>query len=144
MSLKTTAKLSPDGKYYKLDGAKQFITNAGFADIIFTYAKVDGEKMTAFIVERGYEGVSTGAEEKKMGLRGSSTCSIFFDGVKVPVENVLFEVGRGHVVMFNVLDIGRFKLGAGSVGVAKLALENRLLNTLRKGYSSINLYANSA
>jgi len=123
MSLKTTAKLTPDGKYYKLDGAKQFITNAGFADIIFTYAKVDGQKMTAFIVERGYEGVSTGAEEKKMGLRGSSTCSIFFDGVKVPVENVLFEVGRGHVVMFNVLNIGRFKLGAGSVGVAKLALE---------------------
>jgi alkylation response protein AidB-like acyl-CoA dehydrogenase len=123
MSLKTTAKLTPDGKYYKLDGTKQFITNAGFADIIFTYAKVDGEKMTAFILERGYEGVSTGAEEKKMGLRGSSTCSIFFDGVKVPVENVLFEVGRGHVVMFNVLDIGRFKLGAGSVGVAKLALE---------------------
>ncbi len=124
MSLKTTAKLTPDGKYYKLDGAKQFITNAGFADIIFTYAKVDGEKMTAFILERGYDGVSTGAEEHKMGLRGSSTCSIFFDGAKVPVENVLFEVGRGHVVMFNVLDIGRFKLGAGSVGVAKLALES--------------------
>ena len=124
MSLKTTAKLTPDGKYYKLDGTKQFITNAGFADIIFTYAKVDGQKVTAFIVERGFEGVSTGAEEKKMGLRGSSTCSIFFDGVKVPVENVLFEVGRGHVVMFNVLDIGRFKLAAGSVGVAKLALES--------------------
>ena len=124
MSIKATAKLSPDGKYYKLDGTKQFITNAGFADIIFTYAKVDGEKMTAFILERGFEGVSTGAEEKKMGLRGSSTCSIFFDGVKVPVGNVLFEVGRGHVVMFNVLDIGRFKLAAGSVGVAKLALES--------------------
>jgi alkylation response protein AidB-like acyl-CoA dehydrogenase len=123
MSLKATAKLSPDGKYYKLDGTKQFITNGGFADIIFTYAKVDGEKMTAFIVERGFEGVSTGAEEKKMGLRGSSTCSIFFDGVKVPVENVLFEVGKGHAVMFNVLDIGRFKLAAGSVGAAKLALE---------------------
>ena len=123
MSLKTTAKLSPDGKYYKLDGTKQFITNAGFADIIFTYAKVDGEKMTAFILERGFEGVSTGAEEKKMGLRGSSTCSIFFDSVKVPVENLLFEVGKGHVVMFNVLNIGRFKLAAGSVGVTKLALE---------------------
>jgi alkylation response protein AidB-like acyl-CoA dehydrogenase len=123
MSLKTTAKLSPDGKYYKLDGTKQFITNAGFADIIFTYAKIDGDKMTAFIVERGFEGVSTGAEEKKMGLRGSSTCSIFFDGVKVPVENVLFEVGKGHVVMFNVLNVGRFKLAAGSVGVTKLALE---------------------
>jgi alkylation response protein AidB-like acyl-CoA dehydrogenase len=79
--------------------------------------------MTAFIVERGFEGVSTGAEEKKMGLRGSSTCSIFFDAAKVPVENVLFEVGRGHVVAFNILDIGRFKLAAGSVGVTKLALE---------------------
>jgi len=123
-SIKTTAKLTPDGKYYKLDGTKQFITNAGFADIIFTYAKVDGEKMTAFILERGYDGISTGAEEHKMGLRGSSTCSIFFDGVKVPVENVIFEVGRGHVVAFNILDIGRFKLGAGSVGVAKLALES--------------------
>ena len=124
MSIKATAKLSPDGKYYKLDGTKQFITNAAFADIIFTYAKVDGDKMTAFIVERGFEGVSTGAEEKKMGLRGSSTCSIFFDAAKVPVENVIFEVGRGHVVAFNILDIGRFKLGAGCVGVAKLAIES--------------------
>jgi len=124
MSIKTTAKLSPDGRYYKLDGTKQFITNAAFADIIFTYAKIDGDKMTAFIVERGFEGVSTGAEEKKMGLRGSSTCSIFFDAAKVPVENVIFEVGRGHVVAFNILDVGRFKLGAGCVGVAKLAIES--------------------
>lgn len=123
MSLKASAKLTPDGKYYKLDGTKQFVTNGGFADIIFTYAKVDGEKMTAFILERGFEGISTGPEEKKMGLRGSSTCSIFLDGVKVPVENVLFEVGKGHVVAFNILDIGRFKLAAGSVGVCKLAIE---------------------
>ena len=124
LSIQTTAVLSPDGKYYKLNGAKQYITNSGFADIIFTYAKVDGDKMTAFILERGFEGISIGAEEKKMGLRGSSTCSIFLDGAKVPVENVLFEIGRGHIVAFNILNLGRFKLGAGSVGVAKLALES--------------------
>ena len=124
LSIQTTAVLSPDGKYYKLNGAKQYITNSGFADIIFTYAKVDGDKMTAFILERDFEGISIGAEEKKMGLRGSSTCSIFLDGAKVPVENVLFEIGRGHIVAFNILNLGRFKLGAGSVGVAKLALES--------------------
>ncbi len=125
MSIKTTAKLSADGKYYKLDGTKQYVTNGGFADIIFTYAKVDGaDKMTAFIVERDFEGVSTGTEEKKMGIRGSSTCSIFLDGAKVPVENVLFEIGRGHIVAFNILNLGRFKLAAGCVGVAKLAIES--------------------
>ncbi len=123
MSIKTTAVLSPDGKYYKLDGTKQYVTNGGFADIIFTYAKVD-DKMTAFIVERGFEGVSVGAEEKKMGIRGSSTCSIFLDGAKVPVENVVFEIGRGHIVAFNILNLGRFKLAAGCVGVAKLAIES--------------------
>jgi len=124
LSIKTTAVLSPDGKYYKLDGAKQFITNGAIADIIFTYAKVDGDKMTAFILEKGFEGVSAGVEEKKMGIRGSSTCSIFLDGAKVPVENVLFEIGRGHVVAFNILDIGRFKLAAVCLGAAKLAIEN--------------------
>ncbi len=123
MSIKTTAKLSPDGKYYKLDGTKQYVTNGGFADIIFTYARVD-DKMTAFIVERDFEGVSTGAEEKKMGIRGSSTCSIFLDGAKVPVENVVFEIGRGHIVAFNILNLGRFKLAAACVGVAKLAIES--------------------
>jgi len=124
MSIKATAKLSADGKYYKLDGTKQYVTNGGFADIIFTYAKVDGDKMTAFIVERDFEGVSTGTEEKKMGIRGSSTCSIFLDGAKVPAENVLFEIGRGHIVAFNILNLGRFKLAAGCVGVAKLAIES--------------------
>jgi alkylation response protein AidB-like acyl-CoA dehydrogenase len=123
LSLKTSAKLSPDGKYYILDGTKQFITNGTFSDIVFTYAKVDGTKMTAFIVEKGFEGVSTGPEEKKMGLRGSSTCTIFLDNAKVPVENVLFEIGRGHIVAFNILNLGRFKLGAASVGAAKLAME---------------------
>jgi len=124
LSIQTTATLSPDGKYYKLDGAKQFITNAGFADIIFTYAKVDGDKFTAFIVEKGFEGVSIGTEEKKMGIRGTSTCSVFLDGAKVPVENVLFEVGRGHIVAFNILNLGRFKVAAGCVGMAKQAIES--------------------
>ncbi len=124
LSIETKAILSPDGRFYRLNGTKQFVTNGGFADIIFTYAKVDGDKFTAFVLERGFEGVSTGPEENKMGLRGSSTTSLILEDAKVPVENVLFEIGRGHVVAFNILDLGRFKLGAGSVGVAKLALEN--------------------
>ena len=124
MSLQATAVLTPDGKHYKLNGQKQFITNGAFAHIIFTYAKVDGDKMTAFIVESGFDGVSTGPEEKKMGIRGASTCSIFFDNAMVPVENVLFDVGRGHIVAFNILNLGRYKLGAGCLGVAKLAIES--------------------
>lgn len=124
MSLQCTAVLTPDGKHYKLNGQKQFITNGAFADIIFTYAKVDGDKMTAFIVESGFDGVSTGPEEKKMGIRGASTCSIFFDNAMVPVENTLFDVGRGHIVAFNILNLGRYKLGAGCLGVAKLAMES--------------------
>ncbi len=124
LSIQTTAVLSADGKYYRLDGAKQFITNGGFADIIFTYAKVDGDKFTAFIVEKDFAGVSTGKEEKKMGIRGTSTCSIFLDGAKVPVENVLFKVGRGHVVAFNILNLGRFKVASGCVGMAKQAIES--------------------
>ncbi|RLC68766.1 MAG: acyl-CoA dehydrogenase, partial [Chloroflexi bacterium] len=124
LSIQTTAYLSPDGKYYTLNGAKQFITNGSFADIIFTYAKIDGDKMTAFILEKEFEGVSTGVEEKKMGIRGSSTCSIFLDNAKVPVENLLFEAGKGHLVAFNILDLGRFALGPGCVGMAKLALDS--------------------
>ncbi|RLC93998.1 MAG: acyl-CoA dehydrogenase [Chloroflexi bacterium] len=122
LSIRTTAVLSPDGKYYRLNGAKQFITNAGFADIIFTYAKVDGDKFTCFLLEKDFEGISLGPEEKKMGIRGTSTTSIILENAKVPVENVIFEIGRGHVVAFNILDLGRFKLAAGSVGAAKLAL----------------------
>ncbi|UCC60934.1 MAG: acyl-CoA dehydrogenase family protein [Dehalococcoidia bacterium] len=124
LSIQTTATLSPDGKYYRLDGAKQFITNAGFADIIFTYAKVDGDKFTAFIVERDFDGVSMGTEERKMGIRGTSTCSIFLDSALVPVENVLFEIGRGHIVAFNILNLGRFKVAAGCLGMAKQAIES--------------------
>ncbi|MBE0479554.1 MAG: acyl-CoA dehydrogenase family protein [Dehalococcoidia bacterium] len=124
LSLQSTARLSPDGEYYILDGTKQFITNGGIADIIFTYAKVDGGKLTAFILERDFPGVSTGPEEKKMGIRGTSTCCIFLDGAKVPKENVLFQIGRGHIVAFNILNLGRFKVASGCLGMAKQAIES--------------------
>ncbi|GAV24336.1 acyl-CoA dehydrogenase [Carboxydothermus islandicus] len=122
LAAKTKAVLSEDGKYYILNGTKQFITNAGFADVFIVYAKVDGDKFTAFIVERDFPGVSFGPEEKKMGIKGSSTRQVILEDVKVPVENVLGEVGKGHVIAFNILNIGRFKLGAGCAGSCKLAL----------------------
>ena len=123
LSLKTSAILSDCGKYYVLNGEKQWITNSAFADIFIVYAKVDGEKFTAFIVEKDYEGVSTSPEEKKMGLKGSSTRSLILDGVKVPVENVIGEIGRGHIIAFNILNIGRHKISATSLGTAKRAIE---------------------
>ncbi len=122
LNAETTAVLSEDGKYYILNGQKQFITNAGFADLILTYAQIDGTQFTSFIVERAWEGVSVDEEEKKMGVHGSSTRAIIFQDVKVPVENVLGEVGRGHVVALNTLNIGRYKLGAFTVGGAKLLI----------------------
>jgi alkylation response protein AidB-like acyl-CoA dehydrogenase len=124
LSGKTKATLSPDGKYYVLNGQKQFITNAGFADVFMTYAKVDEEKFTSFIVEKKFEGVSVDEEENKMGIKGSSTRSVIFTNAKVPAENVLGEVGKGHVVAFNSLNIGRFKLGAGCVGSIKIVLQD--------------------
>ncbi|GAV23596.1 acyl-CoA dehydrogenase family protein [Carboxydothermus pertinax] len=124
LAAKTKAVLSEDGKYYILNGTKQFITNAGFADVFIVYAKVDGDKFTAFIVERDFPGVSFGPEEKKMGIKGSSTRQVILEDVKVPVENVLGEVGKGHVIAFNILNIGRFKLGAGCAGSCKLALNS--------------------
>jgi len=124
LSAKTTATLSADGKYYILNGQKQFISNAGVADLFVTYAKVDGEKFTSFIVEKKFEGVSADEEENKMGMKGSSTRSVIFADAKVPVENVLGEVGKGHIVAFNTLNIGRFKLGGGCVGSAKSALQD--------------------
>lgn len=124
LNAKTVATLSPDGKYYILNGQKQFISNAGFADLFITYAKVDGDKFTSFIVERKFEGVSVDEEENKMGMKGSSTRSVIFTDAKVPVENVLGEVGKGHVVAFNTLNIGRFKLGGGCVGSSKSALQD--------------------
>jgi len=124
LSGKTKATLSLDGKYYILNGQKQFITNAGFADVFMTYAKVDEEKFTSFIVEKKFEGVSVDEEENKMGIKGSSTRSVLFTDAKVPVENVLGEVGKGHVVAFNSLNIGRLKLGAGCVGSIKVVLQD--------------------
>jgi alkylation response protein AidB-like acyl-CoA dehydrogenase len=123
LNSKTTATLSPDGKYYILNGRKQFITNAGIAGTFVTYAKVNGEKFTSFIVERNYEGVSVDEEENKMGMKGSSTRSVIFTDVKVPVENLLGEIGRGHIVALNVLNIARFSLGAGCLGGSKSALQ---------------------
>lgn len=123
LSAKTKAVLSEDGKYYILNGEKMFITNAGFADVFVTYAKIDGDKFTAFIVERDTPGFSTGAEEKKMGIKGSSTRSLIFEDARIPVENVLGEIGKGHVIAFNILNIGRFKLGAGVTGSAKKAIQ---------------------
>ncbi|MBI2341751.1 MAG: acyl-CoA dehydrogenase family protein [Deltaproteobacteria bacterium] len=118
MAGKAIAKLTPDKKYYILEGEKIFITNGGFADLFTVFAKVDG-KMTAFLVEKSFEGVSTGPEEKKMGIHGSSTVPLILQDVKVPVENVLGEVGRGHKIAFNTLNVGRWKLGAGCVGATK-------------------------
>ncbi|MGZ9584494.1 acyl-CoA dehydrogenase family protein [Paenibacillus marinisediminis] len=120
---KTTAVLTEDGSHYVLNGTKQFITNAGFADIFIVYAKVNGTDFSTFIVERTMEGVSIGPEEKKMGIKGSSTCPLILEDVKVPVENLLWEVGKGHLIAFNILNIGRFKLAAGCVGGSKDSIE---------------------
>jgi hypothetical protein len=122
LSAKTTAKLSADGKHYILNGQKCWITNGGFADIYTVFAKIDGEQFTAFIVERGMEGFTLGPEEHKMGIKGSSTVQLYFQDCKVPVENVLGEIGRGHIIAFNILNIGRLKLGAATIGGARRAL----------------------
>jgi len=126
LTAETTAVLSDDGKYYILNGQKQFISNAGFCDLILTYAQVDGTKFTGFIVERKWDGVSVDEEEVKMGMHGGSTRSVIFQDVKVPVENVLGEIGRGHIVALNTLNIGRYKLGAATVGVAKFLLADAI------------------
>jgi butyryl-CoA dehydrogenase len=111
LAARTRADLSADGTHYVLNGQKMWITNGGFADLYTVFAKVGGEKFTAFLVERAWAGVAPGAEEKKMGLKGSSTTAVYFDNVKVPVENVLGEIGRGHIIAFNILNLGRLKLG---------------------------------
>src|SRR5689334_13236646 len=121
---KTTAKLSADGKYYLLNGQKCWITNGGFADVYTVFAKVDGDKFTAFIVERGFEGFTQGPEEHKMGIKGSSTVQLYFQDCKVPVENVLGEIGKGHKIAFNILNIGRLKLCAATTGGAKATVTN--------------------
>ena len=122
LGAETTATLTEDGKYYLLNGQKQFITNAGFADLFLTYAQVDGTQFTSFIVEREWDGVSVDKEEEKMGVHGSSTRAVIFQDVKVPVENVLGEIGRGHVVALNTLNVGRYKLGAFTVGGGKVLI----------------------
>jgi alkylation response protein AidB-like acyl-CoA dehydrogenase len=122
LAARTRADLAPDGKHYILNGQKMWITNGGAADLFTIFAKVGGEKFTAFLVERAFHGVSSGAEEHKMGIRGTSTTAVYLDNVAVPVENVLGEIGRGHVIAFNVLNIGRLKLGPASVGAAKNVL----------------------
>ena len=122
LAAKTRADLSEDGTYYTLNGQKMWITNGGAADLYTVFAKVGGEKFTAFLVERSTPGVSAGAEEKKMGIKGSSTTPVFLDNVKVPVENVLGEVGRGHIIAFNILNLGRLKLGPFAVGGMKNVL----------------------
>jgi len=119
MNIKTKAVLSDDGKYYTINGTKQFITNAGFADIFTVFAKIDGEKFTAFIVEKDTEGLSLGEEEEKLGIKGSSTRQVIFEDVKIPVENVLGEIGKGHKIAFGILNIGRFKLGTVCLGASK-------------------------
>jgi len=122
LAARTRADLSADGKYYVLNGQKMWITNGGAADLFTVFAKVGGEKFTAFLVERSFPGVTSGAEEHKMGIKGSSTTAVYFDNVRVPVENVLGEIGRGHIIAFNILNIGRLKLGPGAVGGAKNVL----------------------
>src|ERR1700689_3539580 len=124
LNCRARAVLSPDGKHYVLNGEKMWITNAGFADLFTVFAKIDGEKFSAFLVERTFPGISIGAEAHKMGIRGSSTCPVILNDCKVPVENLLGEVGKGHIIAFNILNIGRFKLGAMCVGGARVSIES--------------------
>jgi alkylation response protein AidB-like acyl-CoA dehydrogenase len=126
LAAKSRADLSKDGKHYVLNGEKTFISNGGFADLFIVFAKIGGKDFSCFIVERDFGGVTAGAEEKKMGIKGSSTVKLFLDNVKVPVENLLGEAGKGHRIAFNILNVGRFKLGVGCVGGAKLALADTI------------------
>ncbi|HKN37072.1 MAG TPA: acyl-CoA dehydrogenase family protein [Terriglobales bacterium] len=126
LNCRARAELSKDGKQYILNGEKMWITNAGFADLFTVFAKINGEKFTAFLVEKNFPGFSIGAEEHKMGIRGSSTCPIILNDCQVPVENLLGEAGKGHVIAFNILNVGRFKLGAMCVGGARVSMENAI------------------
>ncbi|GHG63565.1 acyl-CoA dehydrogenase family protein [Comamonas sp. JC664] len=126
LGAKTKAVKSADGKHWVLNGSKLYITNAAFADVFIVFAKVDGDKFTGFIVEKDTPGLTVGPEEHKMGIRGSSTCPLYFEDARVPVENQLGEVGKGHKIAFNILNYGRLKLGAGVLGGMKLQLQNAL------------------
>jgi len=123
LNAKARAVLSPDGKSWILNGEKMWLTNGGFADVYITFAKVDGEHFTAFIIDKGSPGVSLGPEERKLGIKGSSTRPLILQDAVIPKENLLGEIGKGHKIAFNILNIGRFKLGAGTVGGAKVALK---------------------
>lgn len=126
LSAKTTAVLSADGKHYILNGQKCWITNGGFADVYTVFAKIDGDKFSTFIVERGMEGFTQGPEEHKMGIKGSSTVQLYFQDCKVPVENVLGEIGKGHIIAFNILNIGRLKLCAAAIGGSKMVVTDTI------------------
>ena len=132
LAASTTAVLNEAGTHYILNGTKQCITNAGYAEIFILFAKVDGEKFSCFIVEKDAGGVTIGPEEKKMGIKGSSTCQVILEDCPVPVENLLGEIGRGHVIAFNILNVGRFKLGASSVGGCKAVLEETVPYTSQR------------
>jgi len=126
MNCRTRAVLSPDGKHYVLNGEKMWISNSGFADVFTVFCKIDGEKFSAFIIERKTPGFSVGPEEHKLGIRGSSTCPLILSDCKVPVENLLGEIGKGHHIAFNILNIGRFKLAAACVGGARVGLQEAI------------------
>ncbi len=126
LGAKTTAHLSEDGKHYLLNGQKCWITNGGFADVYTVFAKIDGEKFSTFIIESGFEGFTQGPEEHKMGIKGSSTVQLYFQDCKVPVENLLGEIGKGHIIAFNILNIGRLKLCAAALGGSKRALNTSI------------------
>ena len=124
MNIRTQATLSSDGKHYVLNGEKMWISNAGMANLFTVFAKVDGEKFSAFLIEAGTPGLTVGPEEHKLGIRGSSTCPLLLADCQVPVENLLGEVGKGHHIAFNILNVGRYKLGAAAIGGAKYAFRN--------------------
>ena len=140
MNCRTRAVLSADGKHYILNGEKMWITNSGFADLFTVFAKIDGEKFSAFLIERNTPGFSVGAEEHKLGIRGSSTCPLILADCQVPVENLLGEIGKGHHIAFNILNIGRFKLGAACVGGARNGLQDAIRYAKeRKAFGKIDL-----
>jgi butyryl-CoA dehydrogenase len=126
MNIRTQAKLSEDGKHYVLNGEKMWISNAGMANLFTVFAKIDGEKFSAFLIEAGTPGLTVGPEEHKLGIRGSSTCPLILQDCKVPVENLLGEIGKGHHIAFNILNVGRYKLGAAAIGGSKYAFRNGL------------------
>ena len=126
LNCRTRAQLSADGRHYVLNGEKMWITNAGFADLFTVFAKVDGDKFSAFLVEKTFPGISIGGEEHKLGIRGSSTCPVILNDCQVPAENLLGDIGKGHVIAFNILNVGRFKLGAMCVGGGRVSLENAI------------------